>query len=74
MLTTSLIGRKVLQGWDGGQRGTIVAAWADRGIAYIAIESPVTGAHDDRLGISVEELNSGTLLAPDVLAAKATDD
>ena len=70
MLTTTLIGRKVVQGWDGKERGTIVALWVDRGVAYIAVEKPVEHATDGRSGIDIEELNGGTILAPDDLASK----
>jgi hypothetical protein len=64
-LTTSLIGRKVIQGFSGEERGTIVAVFVDRGTPFIAVEiAPVQYATDGRTEISIEELGAGTLLAP----------
>jgi hypothetical protein len=72
MLTTSLIGRKVREGFSG-TRGTIVAMWIDRGEAYVAIESPIYGAKDERTQLTTENL-CGTILMPDDCAQQLNEE
>ena len=63
-MQTALIGRKVINPWDGAVSGTVVGVFNDRDEVNLVVERPVFGATDGRTDMFVVNL-TGTIFAPE---------
>lgn len=63
-MTTNLLGRNLISGWDGKVRGTIVGVFHDRGEASLIVERIVEHALDGRTELHVETLCNVLLQKP----------